>query len=127
MKTAIILPILFLMSVAAPTWADDAKPTFHVQQVDKDFPVEQFAAPGIQVHKADEDKPGAWNLPQVEARDKAFSQAGLTDDLKSWDQLDRDMLFLRARESGENGLVETYPKLSKKKLRALANFLKESP
>ena len=113
-----------LFSLPSTSRADDS---FHIQQVDKDFPVEQFAGAGITVHKADEEKPGDWNLPQVEVRDKAFSQAGLTDDVKSWDQLDRDMLFLRARASTGDSLAESYPKLSKKKLRALVDVLKESP
>ena len=116
-----------IFSQLAFAGSDASTATFHIQQIDKDVPVEQFAGPGITVHKADEKRSDVWSLPRVETRDKAFSGAGLSEDLKSWDQLDRDMLFLRARASDPNALASAYPKISKKKLRALADAVKEAP
>lgn len=57
--------------------------------------------------------PGApqVELPPTTLRDKAFELAGLADDTKSWDELDRDFLYLSAGTSTVEELQKKYPKL----------------
>ena len=96
-----------------------ADPVYHIQQMDKDVPVDRLAGPGVKIHKLDPAAPGGWSLPSVEERETAFSRADLRSDIADWDQLDRDMLYLRARSMTLEVLSSQYPKLIKEKLKNL--------
>ena len=116
--------ILSSPPVFAATTSNNQQPVYQIQQMDPKVPVEKLAGPGIKIHKASELKKKGWALPTVQDRETAFSQAGLKELIASWDQLDRDMLYLRARDQDTPTLIAQYPKLPSGKLQALHDYLK---
>ena len=106
--------------------ADQNAPIVHVDQMDESVPVEQLQGPGIEVHTvAEQKKNNSWSLPIVKEREDAFAIAKLDEELKDLDQYDRDMLYLRAKNSNYDALVAQYAHLPKEKLKVLASLLKE--
>jgi hypothetical protein len=111
----------------APQAPENAStPTFQVQQIDPNFDVQKMAGPGVKIHTREELRGKNTKLPTTEFRDSCFSKAGLQASVRHWDQLDKDHLFVSARDATPERLSELYPKLSKDKLLALSRLVKET-
>lgn len=127
-KLSIITALLISCAVA---YADE-KPSFHIQQMDEDFDVEPMKGPGIEVKtlkqlRAEKPKPEE-GLPPPRERDSIFSKAGLKAAVEPMDALDRDTLYLRARELPHAKLQERYPKIDSASLKKLQDLVSsESP
>jgi hypothetical protein len=98
------LVLIFLLFT--PSAFADGQATFHIQGIDPDVPVEQMKQPGVVVHPARSET--EWKLPSIEEREKSFAAAHLTDHLVGWDNLDRDLLFLRAHQLPVDELIRLY-------------------
>lgn len=107
----------------APTQSPDAQ--FHIQQIDPNVDINKMAGPNVKLHTIDELTNKSGKLPPVEVRDAAIAHAGLTDDVKAWDELDKDILYLRARNFDCDRLKRSYPKLAPGKLSALQSEIKK--
>lgn len=62
-------------------------------------------------------------LPGPRAMDQVFEKAGLIEDISDWDQLERDILYRRARIYDLKQLESLYSKLSSKKLSELTRLI----
>jgi hypothetical protein len=107
-------------------FSDDAQPKgapqVQVQSMDPAFDAQAMKEPGVQVHAYGEAPDAQRALPSPREEDRIFSNAGLSQALHSLDQVDRDILFLRARDLKTERLQTLYPKLSAKKLKQLADL-----
>jgi hypothetical protein len=106
--------LTFLIS-AMPVNADQPasqSPIYHVQQVDPSFDVNGLAGPGVQVHSSSK-----ADLPDVQVRNQIIAKAGLEEDVKNWDELDKDLLYVRAKKAETSAdLKKKYPSLPGTKL-----------
>jgi hypothetical protein len=121
MKVLILL--LCALGLCQLSFADDSS-TPQIRQVDPNVPVDQMAAPGVHIQHATDPEEGGYHLPLPIVRDQAFEKAGIRGEIASWDQLDRDMLYLRARDMKLPEVLKRYPSLPSAKLTALSNNLK---
>ena len=53
-----------------------------------------------------------------------LQQAQLSDEVRTWDQLAKDLLIIKARKLDTNSLAAEYPTIEKAKLIRLKGFLK---
>jgi hypothetical protein len=123
----IIVLISFFGLSFGSVQADEDAPPFHVQQVDPSFDSQKMAGPGVKVHGAEEFKESDWKIPEKKDRDAIFLRVGLKAEVGAWDEMDKDVLFLTARDSNTKKLLKSYPKLPKEKLLELARLTKEAP
>jgi hypothetical protein len=68
-------------------------------------------------------RPENFALPSPRKRDALLRSAGLHEDVKAWDELDKNLLILRARTSSQEKLERTYSGLSKESLKKLKEKL----
>lgn len=61
----------------------------------------------------------ADSIPNRAKRIYALEQAGLLEEVSELDELDQDLLYMRAQNKSLADLQQAYPKLSKSKLGAL--------
>ena len=98
-------------------------PKIKVTTYSEDYPKEQLK--GTQYEHQNFDKKDPQGILSPEERDSLFLKAGIDKEIDSWDQLDKDMLLMKARTAGLAELKEKYPKLPKKALANLIKLLKE--
>jgi hypothetical protein len=83
-----------------------------VIEADPTFDAQALSAQGYDVISYEEfNNPNAWADPSPKLRDFLFHEAGLDHALAKWDQLSRDMLFLRAQEYPLKRLTTKYPQI----------------
>ena len=94
----------------------------HVQQIDSNTDLSTMQMPGVKVHTLEELNKN--DLPSVNNRDSLLETAGLSDEVKNWDQLEKDLLFIRAKGNNpEKKLKEKYPGINVSKLNKLARLV----
>lgn len=118
-----VLITMLLVICSGALAADEVVPKIHIQQVDKNFPVQQMKASGVEIHTLEKTSSDEWDLPPVLVRDRIFRESDLATDVSSWDHLDRDMLFLRARSFDAKELRNIYPQINAKKLSKLKQLI----
>jgi hypothetical protein len=83
-----------------------------VIQAEPTLEVQGLSSQGYEVIDFDEfNNPNAWEEPSPKLRDFLIHDAGLDNYLKGWDQLAKDMFFLRAQEYAISRLSAKYPRL----------------
>lgn len=109
--------LLSAVLVFAPQASADESPRqkIHVEALETGESLDEFVGPDYEIHQPKTDTA----LPSPLIRDRAFAKAGLAGDVKHWDAVDLDVLFLRAKTSPVSRLIQEYPKLSRTKLKAL--------
>lgn len=99
--------------------AAPAMPKIQVHLFDADADGSAFNDAAYEVHRAPEAaKP---LLPSPRARDALYSRAGIAQAVQEWDAVEKDMLYLRARELPASELQAAYPKLDPKALARLSD------
>lgn len=58
-------------------------------------------------------------LPDRDLREAAFTKAGLTEEIKKMDEIDRDLLFYKAKNSSIEELKKEYPSIDIEKIKKL--------
>jgi len=113
---------LTFIAVFWTTTASAGQPIYHVQQVDPNFDVGAMAGPGVQIHRIPKSA-----LPSIETRDRVIHEAGLQKDASGWDELDKDLLYLRAQKADTpDALAKQYPDLEPKNLGAFMKLVKRA-
>lgn len=81
---------------------------------DPDFDVNGLSGPGVSTYQ----HPQSFSeMPGPDFRDQVFMQAGISQrDLARYDQLDRDMLYMRCKTSSLQVLIQRYPNIPQGKL-----------
>jgi hypothetical protein len=116
MKTAILLGLL----LAVPALAGDGQPDFQVEVNPNVYPPKAFAGKGVKTGNIPARKKRPDALPDKTDREAAFARVpGLDADVAGLDELDRDLLFVRARTRPLAELRKLYPKIEAKKLTRL--------
>lgn len=118
------------VSIAQAALAQESAPTvpvIHVQQLDPTLPMENFKGKNVKVHNVQELDKNSLNLPSRAEREKLFKASDLTTQVASWDEMDRDLLVVRARDYPIDRLVSSYPKIPKVKLEKLKSIQQVTP
>jgi hypothetical protein len=114
--TWLSLQMLFVPVFLAGTAV--AKEDINYSIYSDNYPVEQIKGPVNQsTQKSEVLVPGK--------RDQLLMKAGLTQEVSSWDQLDRDRLVMRARHNPLLRFAGKYPNLPKDKLQKLHKLVQE--
>ncbi|MGZ3790257.1 MAG: hypothetical protein ACXVLQ_17120 [Bacteriovorax sp.] len=81
----------------------------------------------LRPNNADALKTAEWEDDTTSSsnRDKIFEQSEIHSELAGWDELARDLLWVRAKRDTKDQLFQQYPQISKKKLDTLSNLIKE--
>ena len=118
-----LLLVFALISYSFAGEPADSQAYFHIQPLDPSLKADGFTGfkdPRIRVHPALTAK---RSLPSVQDRDRLIHNAGLEEDVAHWDQLDRDLLYIKAKRASEKELAAAYPKLDEGKLRHLSQMI----
>lgn len=114
---------LMLMLVSLPAQAD---PDFEVEVDPQVYPAKEFRGKNVKAGEIPARVKRADAVPDKSEREKAFAAVpGLAGDLAGMDELERDLLFVRARVKPLKELGKTYPAISEKKLAALKEKLRK--
>ena len=62
------------------------------------------------------------NLPSIQERKLVYKNSGLDQVVKDWDQLEKNVLFLRAKSKSPIELKKKYPKID---IQLLTNLISE--
>jgi hypothetical protein len=109
-----LVPIIFIIfHLFETTYADDNQ--FQVQQIKPNYPIEEFNAPNVKIHKADELK------KKYISKEKIPSEAqmnGLLKDAKlelplTWDNVEKSTLYVRVSHKTIEQVELLYPSLPK--------------
>lgn len=104
--------------------AAKGSPEIKVIQLDPDVPLEELKLEGYDVVPFDEFvELDPWMAPDPHLREEIFSAAEMSSYLRGWDQLSRDMLFLRAQEQSPAVLKRKYPAIPEKTLKKLVRVI----
>ncbi len=89
----------------------------------KDYPLEQLKGNQYQLHNNKDQPPS--EILNLEAREQILNYTGLYTYISDWDQLERDILLLRAQNNNFETLVNKYPALPKNGLLKLYEVMKK--
>lgn len=136
-STIKLLPLLMALSISSHSLAEEKRaegePGYKRAEGEPDFTVE--VDPNVYPPKAFEQKgvatremPGRVKrpdaLPDKKNREEVFARVpGLTADVAKMDELDRDLLFVRARTKPLKELAKSYPAIAEKTLARLQKEL----
>ena len=117
------LTLLLLLLLAPAANAEDAKadsPAFQVEVDPKVYPSANFERKGVKSGNIPPRVRRADALPGKTERESAFERVpGLEGAIAGMDELDRDVLFVRAKTRELKELKVFYPKISRQKLARL--------
>lgn len=122
--------LLVLVSTAALAKKADPKNSDEFKiQVDAsspDYPIEKLNESRYQNVKNQQPTEKSYIL-SPDKSDKIFLQLGLTEHVKSWDQLSKDLLIIRSQTMPEERFFKTYKSLPTDKLKQLKEIIKRLP
>lgn len=121
MKKFTLLAGLLFLSTA------NAEETFQVEVDPKVYPKKAFEQKDVKASDipARVKRPDA--LPSKQERESAFAGVpGLENDVANMDELDRDLLLVRARTKQLKELQKIYPRIDEKKLALLQKQLRKN-
>jgi len=99
-----------------------AEATYQVET--RGYPPSAFSAKDVSSRAIPARTPRPEALPSKAARDTAFAEVpGLGESVLAMDQLDRDLLYVRARNIPLKELTKTYPAIPAQQLRQLRQNL----
>ena len=109
------------LCLSSPVMAADAKteskkPVIEVQQLNSETDLSGFQEPDYRVHKMSETN---QSVPTRFERNRAIKVAGLEPVVKEWDEVDRDVLYMRAKNLSMKDLQKDYPKIKSTLLKRL--------
>jgi hypothetical protein len=109
------LPFLFIF-VFSISYAEE-KVTVH--SLDPSVDLSSLDSKKYDKHQGLETKPTPKDMPTPSSRDEFFHQVNLDHEIKTMDQLDRDILYRSALKYSLPELVKHFPGLPKEKLEKL--------
>ena len=95
---------------ADPTPTPTQKVQIH--QMRPDYDVSSLKSPDVEIHPYNAKKSHGASVNREE-REEAITESGLKETVKSWDELDRDVLYLKAQNLPFEKLTAQYPKIDK--------------
>lgn len=124
MSLALCLSLILNLSAIAAS-APEPDPAFEVL-VDSDvYSPEAFRIEGARSQAMEPVRANPFAPPAKEDREEAFAKVeGLEKEISAMDALDRDLLYIRAKNYEPAKLRKIYPKIPEEKLSALQKVLK---
>lgn len=103
------LALVSLYFLAAPAFAGPVQ----VVILDPEFDADLLGNPDkkFEIKRLEDLPENPTGLPGLRAREASFTKAGLLKFISHWDELDRDLLYTRARGFSSERLVRKYPNL----------------
>lgn len=120
-----------LMFLSVPlAMAGDVSPEdkFLVLPTDESVNADTFKNDQVKVLPAHKSENYKTMLPSVDERDEVFELAGLTKDIRKWDDFEKDSLYLSLSRPGGSTiqrLLLKYPKLSISALKSAQKMIAE--
>ncbi|RZA09799.1 MAG: hypothetical protein EOP11_00555 [Proteobacteria bacterium] len=100
-------------------------PAFEVSVNPDVYPVAAFEKHGFKTDALEKNPASSYDAPAPEARDQIFARiSGLEAVVAPMDMLDKDLLFIRARNYSNEKLRVAYPKVDPRILTELAEALR---
>lgn len=130
---AISVLLVLVSTVAQAKKADPKNNDEFKIQVDAsspDYPIEQLKESryqNVKKQKLTQNYSEKSYILPPDKSDKIFLQLGLTEYLKSWDQLSKDLLIIRSQTMPEERFFKTYKSLPTDKLKQLKDIIKNLP
>lgn len=120
------LVILILVSSSGLLGNESKIPNFYEVRVDavspevdaKDFPAEYKRTNVPPAQKR-------TSLPDVRERNESFAKSKIEAEIKKMDELDKDLLWMRAKKETLEKLTGRYPNIPREKLQSLQALVKE--
>jgi hypothetical protein len=104
-----------------------AEETFRVEVDPAVYPEKAFAGKDVKASSIPGRVKRPDAIPDKKEREAAFDAVpGLEKDVANLDELDRDLLFVRARTKQLKELRKIYPGITEKKLSSLQDFLQKA-
>lgn len=124
MRLMMLLILFFSIDSRAHSraYSRDAEQKIEVLTYSKEYPIDQLK--GRQYQKNKDAQKSPQDVLPPEMRDEILTSADLYSFISSWDQLERDLLVLRAQNSSLDALLKKYPALPKEGLLKLQQILK---
>ncbi len=127
MSTFKFLLVFILSGSAGAVFASADEPDFQVEVDPAVYPKAAFEKKGVKATNKPARVKRADALPDKAEREAALGKVpGLSSDVANMDELDRDLLFVRARTKPLKELQKTYPDIEAKKLARLREILTTS-
>lgn len=129
MRIVLFVSLLFSAAVPYFAFADDknaanSDPDFTVEVDPRAYPSKSFEHKGVKVGEMPARVKRADALPDKNDREKIFARVpGLDSEVAKMDEMDRDLLFVRARTKPLKELAKTYPAIPEKTLARLRKEL----
>ena len=117
--------LFFLLGLNISALAEKP-PTLHIEQIDPMVDIDKMKAPNVQVHKANQVDTDNGALPEPAKRDALIAKAGLGGLTKDWDEYALDKFFLNAKSLSTEKFIQTYPALSKERLKTYCKLVKRT-
>lgn len=92
---------------------------YQINTFDPHFPIEYIDKDVYQVNPEEQQE-----APTKKAQIKILKNSNLEQETKSWDELEKDILILRAANSTIDNLTKNYPNISPQKLATLKNLVR---
>jgi hypothetical protein len=103
-----------------------AEKEFNLQVNPKTYPLKKFRKKNTSVKRMTAERAHPDALPSKERREKVFSRVpNLATHIEKLDQLDRDMLYMRARNDSPGELKNKYPDIPEETLLRLKKEAKK--
>lgn len=129
MRIVLFASLLISAAVTPFAFADDKnapgdEPDFAVEVDTRVYPKKAFEQKGVKVGETPSRVKRADALPDKTDREKIFARVpGLDAEVAKMDEMDRDLLFVRARTKPLKELAKTYPAIPEKTLARLRKEL----
>jgi hypothetical protein len=105
MRNWILITALF---AALPAWSEE--PQLEILVDGSVYAPEEFQVPGAKVEAMPTYRPSREAIPDKEVREEAFAKVeGLAKEIARFDELSRDLLYVRARNRSLKELRKAYP------------------
>ena len=114
--------LLWLLFLPVAVIAEEA-PEIHIIATEPGLDLSPFAGRPYQLHPYGEPSPS--EAPSARERDGYFQEAQLLVQVVDWDELEKDLLFLRARHQALPELKKKYPSFSERSLETLQRLTKK--
>lgn len=110
--------MILLFSLAAMfSFAQEEEQKVHVHALDESVDLTPLNRPEYKKYQGvGEFKSASDTLPSPKKLDELFKQAGMSEDVKEMDQLDKDLLYKKIVRRSVEDVANSYPQISKEKL-----------
>lgn len=116
MKKLYLISLIFFTNSA---FSEKVVQHFSIRPTDPSIDLKSLSNNNVTVLEAYDQNSYKSNLPSIEKRDKAFEECGISEQIKNWDDFEKDSLYIKLSNPGANTInliLKKYPDFSRKSL-----------